>query len=701
MRRLLSSFLVVLVCISPSATATDNPMTVKLLTEQLAALKTQITEFKKNVEEVQITNNEIFKIRDTFDEVYSEYDELVNMDSGELQSLLNQYKELTNLTKLKDADSFREKYYLLHEEISKRFRREGLKPGGDVQKELHKTVVELNTVDEELARVEKQLKVVRADKSDAMRVATEAQLMVARASLEDKKQMLEARRAREATFSSQLDWDSDFAKYLAGTKGQGTTGISDNFLIKLITFIINPQYVYEAMEYLSGFGSAFLLFWVFFLTFRMLNEGMVVIGGKASIGHVFLDAVRSIQGYVVYIVGGALLFTSMFAFYEYFDNQVGVAKIHSNLLDLRKEMVTEESTDDFAMQVMGYVLDWANLLNAGLTWILYQVVSPCYVLLSRVIDLIFAVSVALAWVIGFLAIATHVLPKKYDLTPGWITSIYTVFLWGVCEFLLVGIMAFVTYGASVWLKSNYSSIGSGVTASAMWYVYSCMIMILVLLLRIAAPFVAVKLASQQSFVSAMGAIPAALGAMIGNQIAAKAMQTETVPPGTNGSAIPNRLGMLPDASGDRTRDSLARGMEKLSQIANAPLADVGRSAKEAMSKPFGKSNEGIGGAAEAMGSTQNEAGENAPASQGASLGGATAAPHDTATTPANGTSAGINSVAPAANVAPTPGANAGVSNAQASQVATSANMNQPPDLDDENAAFDVMSTYEAYSRESS
>lgn len=697
MKRLLSSILVFLVCISPSATATDNPMTVKLLTQQLAALKQQIAEFKKNVEEVKVTNSEIFKIRDTFDEVYSEYDELVNMNSGELQALMNQYQELTNLSKLKDADSFREKYYLLHEEISKRFRREGLKPGGDVQKELHKTVVELNTVDEELARVEKQLKAVRADKSDAMRVATEAQLMVARASLEDKKQRLEERRAGEATFSSQLDWDGDFAKYLAGTKGQGTTGISDNWLINIIKFVINPQYVYESMEYLSGFGSAFLLFWVFFLTFRMLNEGMVVIGGKASMGAVFLDAVRSVQGYVVYIVGGAVFFTSMFAFYEYFDNQVGVANIHSNLLDLRREMVTEEATDDFGMRVMGYVLDFANLLNAGITWILYQTVSPFYVLLSRVIDLIFAVSVALAWVIGFLAIATHVLPKKFDLTPGWITSIYTVFLWGVCEFLLVGIMAFVSYGASVWLKDNYGGIGSGVTTSAIWYVYSCIIMILVLVLRIAAPFVAVKLASQQSFVSAMGAIPAALGAIVGNQIAAKAMQTETDPPGSNGSAIPGRLGLLPDASGDRRRDSLARGMDKLAQVAHAPLSDVGRSAKDAISSRFGKSNEGVGGTTAPMNTPQDEAGGNAPASQGASM----VAPQSQTNAPPATIPGGLNSVAPAPTTNAAPASSAGGGNAQASSapVNTPSNMNQPSALDDEHAAFDAMSAYEAYSRE--
>lgn len=696
MKRLLSSILVFLICISPSATATDNPMTVKLLTQQLAALKEQINEYKKNLEEVKVTNEEIFKIRDTFDEVYSEYEELSNMSRGDLESLLSQYKELSNLAKIKDADSFREKYYLLHEEISKRFRREGLKPGGGVQKELHKTVVELNTVDEELARIEKQLKAVRADKSDAMRVATEAQLMVARASLEDKKQRLEERRAREATFSSQLDWDGDFAKYLAGTKGQGTSGITDNWLIDIIKYVINPQYVYESMEYLSGFGSAFLLFWVLFLTFRMLNEGMAVIGGKASIGAVFIDAVRSVQGYVVYIVGGAVLFTCMFAFYEYFDNQVGVAKIHSNLLDLRKEMVTEESTDDFGMKVMGYVLDFANLLNAGITWILYQTISPLYVLLSRVIDLIFAVSIALAWVMGFLAIATHVLPKKYDLTPGWITSIYTVFLWGVCEFLLVGIMAFVSYGASVWLKDHYGGLGSGVTTSAIWYVYSCMIMVLVLVLRIAAPFVAVKLASQQSFVSAMGAIPAALGAMVGNQIAAKAMQTETEPSGTNGSAMPGRLGMLPDASGDRRRDSVARGMDKLAQVANAPLSDVGRYAKDAISSRFGKGNEGIEGSTASINTQQEESEVTVQASQGEAIG-----EQPNQTTVPSAVEGGMNRVAPAPVTNVAPSNNAGTGNAYASNVPASSTsiMNQSSIIDDEHTALDAMSAYDAYSRE--
>lgn len=488
--RVLYSFAFLLLLI-PSAWAVDSPATVNLLTQQLAALKEQITTVKEGLQETKFISDEVYEVRDTLDSVYEEYESLRNQSVEDWNYLLRQYESLSNLQHLKDAKTFKEKYMILHNEVSLRFARSGVKKGGQLQQNSHETLIQLNTVDEELARVDKQLNAVRhSTKNTSQSVSAEAELINARSALETRKRQLLEDQAREDQVIGALEWDEDFAKYLKGFR-KGTEGISDNVVLAFLINVLDPKYIYEAMGAVMMGANFFLLLMAIFLTFRMLQEGFSTLGGKPSIGLVFWDAIRSVKAYVVYVNAGLLIVGLMFACFDYFDSNVGVAYAHTLVADLRGDMVKETSKEGLALQLLKTVANIANIFSAAFMLIVYQGVSVVYVFLSRIIDILFALFLVYVWACGALAVASEVLPKKFQLRDGWLMSAYTVFLWGVTEFLLVGILTFLIKAAGAWLNSYYGGMGD-VLISALWYGFASVAMVLIVLVRLIAPFAAVS-----------------------------------------------------------------------------------------------------------------------------------------------------------------------------------------------------------------
>jgi len=578
-----------LLLVAPSVWAVDNPATVNLLTQQLAALKEQIATVKEGLQESKFISDEVYQVRDTLDAVFEEYESLRNQSVEDWNYLLRQYESLSNLQHLKDAKTFKEKYMILHNEVSLRFKRSGVKTGGELQQGNHETLIQLNSVDEELVRVDRQLEAVRrSTRNTSQSISTEAELINARASLETRKRQLLEDKARQDQVLGALEWDEDVAKFLNAGYRKGTDSISDNVVLAFIKFVLDPQYIYEAMGAVMLGVNFFLLFMAIFITFRMLQEGFSSIGGRPSIGLVFWDAIRSIKAYVVYVNAGLLIVVLMFASFEYFDSNLGVAYAHNLLSTLRVDMVKEANKEGLALQLLRTILNVTNIFNAAFMLVVYQAISVIYVFLSRIIDVLFAIFVVYVWSCGALATASEVLPKKFQLREGWLLSAYTIFLWGITEFLLVGILSFLIKAGGLWLKSYYGGMGD-VLISALWYGFASVVMILIILVRLIAPFAAVKLASHQSVATAFGGAAAAVGAILGNNLAGRFVgqgdgQGDGAGGGGTGGTGPTRRGLMPDPQGTRTRDEWARKFnsvsEKVGDIAHAPMGDLYRAGKE-------------------------------------------------------------------------------------------------------------------------
>lgn len=579
MRKLLFSFLIGILCVVQSASAMQDPATFHVISQQLEVARQQLRTAVDTVKEAKMTSGELYEMRAMMDEIYKEYEILSNFDPNEFRYMAEELKELTNLTKLKDADSWQEQYWLMHDEVSKRFKLPTVVQGSKTQKQMHGTVIEMQSVDQEIARVQAQLDALRKEnKSDAAHIGTEASLLAARSDLERKKEKIEEKRKREAEYAGQLKWDSDFVLYLEGSdKKKNVETMDDNWVLAFIRHVLNPQYVYKAGTYLAGAADIFLILLIIFMAFRMLSEGFGTMRGRSSLPLAFMDALAAGKGWLIYITGGGLFFGLMFAVFEHFDAQTGAAYIHSELLDLRTTMVTAQSVDDFGLQVLGYVVDWANIFNAGFMILLYTVTSVVYVFAMRLIDVVFAVLITLAWALGFIAIASHVLPKKLDLTPGWIATLYGAFLWGICDGLLMAIAAGLTWGGGEWLKGYYGGVGVGVTATGMWSGFATLIMLIVVALRLVAPFIAMRLASQQSFLGAMGAMTTAMTVLAG-----KMALDRFAGGGTSPSPIPG----TDQGRGLFGVNSLSNGMDQLRKIGNTPLKDLDKAMNNKVQNHF-------------------------------------------------------------------------------------------------------------------
>ena len=579
---LLCSVLVFIV-ITP-ANGFSDPAQVKLLTQQLVVLKENLDEAREQVKEIKIVNDEVLEMRNTIDDLYKEYESLADTDlQSDLEYIANKYRALTNLDDLKDAETLKEKYALLHEEIAMRFKHSERRDGDQplpVEAQMQRTVVDLNFADEQSLYYQKKLEDLSrgaVSSKDVEKINAQAQVTNALLALEEKKKELEKKRAAQADMVRDINWNEQFISYITNRE-MNDTKLQDTVISRLIVNTLNPKSIYEGMAKFSGIGALFLWFLVAFMGFRLLKEAFASLGKGGSMINAIQETNQSLFGYVVYATAGFGIFALIFAFLELFDSSTSVSYIHSHLLELRQNIVVNNKTyDSWLEKALEYVVDSTNVLNNSLVWVVYQAISMIYVFLSQFIDVVFAIGVAFCWLFGFVAIATRALPESFQTVNGWLSSVYGLFMWGVIELILMSILSLISYGGSTWIESNYGDFGSGFTGLLVWHVYACIMMVVILVLKIAAIFFAFMLSRNQSILSVLGAMPAALGAIALN----KALpNNNTNQPNEEGGLLNS---MRPDAAGDRRRDGLARGGEALSSAMNAPISDVVRATTSGLS----------------------------------------------------------------------------------------------------------------------
>ena len=602
------SFFVLFFLFAGKAVAVADPVTVNLLTQQLASIKLLLDEAKKNLAEAKIASSGVLEVRDTIHEVKKEYETLINTDlRNELLYIREKYAALTNLDDLQDATTFQEKYALLHEEIGLRFKEDTALTRGStdptqalkkkplsLENNIQTTLIQLNEVEIELARyrqTQQQAGTKQLGDKDLQKLIMESSAATAALLLEQKKLKLEQERLRQEQFQAEMVWNNLFLHYLADQKGgidgvdrtsgshsdaiadldilsnpKGNVGaIDSNWLTRFFVNILNPEFVYKGMALLSSIPTLFLWLVVLFGSFRLYQEGVASVSGKASIGKALQSMGGMVTMYIIYFSSGFFVFSLIFAYFSLFEGIGSVDYIHSNLLDLRAVLIEKKVYSSWLTEASQNVLDYLNIISASATWAIYQAVSIVYVIASQLIDILFALLVAFLWAFGFIAITTSVLKGRFNLVNVWAVSVYGVFLWGIIELILMALLAGFNYYSATWLVQNYAGLGQGYTAVTLWHLYSVIQMVLILILKLLAIWFSFQFTQHQSVTGAV----AGAASIVTMFIASK-----TIPDvdSLKGAAA----GMTPDASGERKRDGIGRLGETVSNAMTSPISDVAR-----------------------------------------------------------------------------------------------------------------------------
>lgn len=334
----------------------------------------------------------------------------------------------------------------------------------------------------------------------------------------------------------------------------------NNALTDMIVRTLDPSIVYEKMTYLATIAAIIPWLIVLFAAIRLAQEASAGLSGKAALAEAMGDASKTLLMILAYSGGGLLIFALIFVLADLFNNFGSTHLINQEMLHMREILMADPGAQKawYERVVMG-VIDIANTPLAALAWVLWQFLSVAYIVLARLIDVMFAIGVALTYAWGFIAIPTRAMKDEFNLLPGLSKTILTLAIWAILEPILLFFVWLLSRGAVEYFAATYSGNDIGTTAITIWYVFSCVLMALVLLIRLIAPFLALYLARNDSMVGALGAGPAAVGAMVANQVVRKLADHGT----GGGQPDGGRPGLMPTGDGGRTRDRIAQGVSDL------------------------------------------------------------------------------------------------------------------------------------------
>ncbi|MCH8500100.1 MAG: hypothetical protein LAT63_16625 [Marinobacter sp.] len=404
---------------------------------------------------------------------------------------------------------------------------------------------------------------------------------------------------------------------------------NNNSFTGFIVNTISPSAIYEHFFYIASVAAVVPWLFILFIMIRVVQESSDAITGKAALATALGDANKALLFYLGYTAAGFMIFGLILILSNLFQSFGGTQLIHNQMLELRQTLMADpEQQRAWYERLWRAAMDIGNIFSAGAVWGIYQFLSVFYIFLSQLIDVMFALGLALTYGWGFIAIATRVMRQEFNLLPGFTKTVLTFAIWAILEPLLLWFVWLMSLGAVQWLTAHHAGSDIGTTAITLWYMFSIVMMFLVLLIKIIAPFLALYLARNDSMVGALGAGPAALGAMVANQIVRMTAQSASNTVG----------GMLPSGEGTRTRDRLA---QSVGDTMNTPLGQLfgGKGANDlsALDTPHTNPSSGSAGGSPASGmdapSATGSAGSGDPTGQGEQTYGTASPGMDSSTAP--------------------------------------------------------------------
>jgi hypothetical protein len=348
--------------------------------------------------------------------------------------------------------------------------------------------------------------------------------------------------------------------------------MEDGFVSSIIVAVLDPEPIYEGMSYIAGIAAFFPWLFVVVIAVRLFKESQHALSFKSAMSSALSDTSRTLLIFLIYTGGGTLVFVLMFAFSTVFSEFGSVEAINDEMLNLRSSLtISAEDTKAWYEVAYEALADTASIPLTAIIWLGFQLLSVGYVFLSQLIEVLFAIAVVGLYAWGFLVIPTMTLGDEMNLSKSWKRSALTLFIWVIIEPIFLGVIWLMGSAASEFIANTYSGFGYGASALTIWYLFSILVMFIVLLVRIITPFVAVYLARNDTFVGALAGAAAATSALVMKQIMESVAGEK--------SRIREKVGalansMAPNPEGVRHRDSLARAGQGLSDLMNTPVSDL-------------------------------------------------------------------------------------------------------------------------------
>lgn len=340
--------------------------------------------------------------------------------------------------------------------------------------------------------------------------------------------------------------------------------MEDGIISGIIRAIINPNFIYENMSFFTGLSTSGAFFIIFFITLRVLIESQNSISGKANFVEAFSASFKSLNWFFIYSASGLFIFGAAYSMSEFYSHIGTIDIVNRELYDLHADInITEKEAVSWYNIVFESLVDAGSLPFTAIMYLLFNVMGFFYQLANALIDFMFAITLTLIYAYGFIAIPSAALSDDYSLVKGFIKNIIAIFLWLIIESILLIFAYIVVSVGGKDAMSSYNDFGHGFTAMTVWYFGASLTMVLIIILRVLAPFIAFFLSNNQAITSATGAPAALLAAKMGNEALNSMKQGE----GSLGSS------MMPNSEGDRLRDKV---MQNISDVSSSTPGEAGR-----------------------------------------------------------------------------------------------------------------------------
>jgi hypothetical protein len=212
----------------------------------------------------------------------------------------------------------------------------------------------------------------------------------------------------------------------------------NNALTDMIVRTLDPSIVYEKMTYLATIAAIIPWLIVLFGAIRLAQEASGGLSGKAALAEAVGDASKTLLMILAYSGGGLLIFALIFVLANLFNNFGSTHLINQEMLHMREILMSDPDAQKawYERVVMG-IVDIANTPLSALMWLVWQFLSVAYIVLAKLIDVMFAIGVALTYAWGFIAIPTRAMKDEFNLVPGLSKTILTLAIWAILEPILL------------------------------------------------------------------------------------------------------------------------------------------------------------------------------------------------------------------------------------------------------------------------
>jgi len=339
----------------------------------------------------------------------------------------------------------------------------------------------------------------------------------------------------------------------------------------IIIFFVNSDSIYEAMAKLTGASALILWLLAIFMGVRIFQEGLKATSAKAAMAEAIMNLSKTVLMYLAYTSVGTFLFGFIFIINELFEYFGSINLIGKEIVDLREKLfISERDYKTWVDGLYNYAARFGNIISAPSLWSAYQAVSLVYVFIVQLIDVLFAVAVSVLYVWGFVAIGTMSLSKPLDISAGWVMSVLTLFVWAMIEPILLGLIYIMIIPASEAILRIYSDVS--IASISVWYLFTTLVLVIVMLFKILAPFIALILASNKSIGGLLGATAALPATVLMHQTLSRL--------GKEAGRMNNlSSGIVPDVEGLPNSSAFA---QNVGPVANAHISDVGKIIKQGL-----------------------------------------------------------------------------------------------------------------------